>query len=91
MKTDRILIGILFLAMLGGAIFAYDAKITADRKIQAAEDRLDSLVSVQSIYNDAYNQSFEMLARHYVAKQRAYQMNIERKMFKNWVGKNKKQ
>ena len=87
MKINRILICILALAMLGGAIFAYDAKVTADRQIQAAEERLDSLVNLQVIYNNSYNHSFEMLARHYVAKQRSYQLNIERKMFKNWVGK----
>ena len=87
MKTNRILIGILSLSMLGGAIFAYDAKVTADKQIQAAEERLDSLVQLQVIYNNSYNHSFEMLARHYVAKQRAYQLNIERKMFNNWVGK----
>ena len=87
MRTNRILISILAMAMLGGAIFAYDAKVTADRQIQAAEERLDSLAQLQAIYNNSYNHSFEMLARHYVAKQRSYQLSIERKMFKNWVGK----
>lgn len=87
MKTNRILIVILALAMLGAAIFAYDAKVTADRYIQDTEERLDSLVKVQSMYNNAYNHSFEMLARHYVARQRSYQLTIERRMFKNWVGK----
>lgn len=87
MKTDRILIGILLLAMLGGAIFAYDAKITADRQIQAAEDRLDSLMRFQVQKNKMYDESFKQVSRHYVAKQKAYQMYIEINMFKNWVGK----